>query len=279
MVKTYRVAFVGNIIHTPEFILSHARFNLAGLVSESWQNTESIFHYVTARGLPHRVAENGGMALIDALSELGKLDAVVMCSYGRKVMPEVLSLWRFFNIHYAALPTYKGRHPTFWATVSGETRLGITLHEVVAGIDEGHIVTQRTIDYPLWLTEADGFHELTSHTPDLLNGLAGFLDGTNEGFDNEPGHYFPPVTEADTTIDLHKDDPATVINKVRAQFRYGGALLRAGGLVFRVRALRFIRAEGDTLCGHTEEVEGRVRIGYRPGITIELIDMEPVERG
>src|ERR1700741_1921537 len=41
------------------------------------------------------------------------------------------------NIHHAPLPRYKGMMPTFWQMYHGEKSVGLTIHQMVARVDEG----------------------------------------------------------------------------------------------------------------------------------------------
>ena len=46
------------------------------------------------------------------------------------------------NIHHAPLPHYKGMMPTFWQMYHGEKSVGLTIHYMVAKVDEGEILFQ-----------------------------------------------------------------------------------------------------------------------------------------
>jgi len=46
------------------------------------------------------------------------------------------------NIHHAPLPRYKGMMPTFWQMYHGEKTVGLTIHTMVAKIDEGDALYQ-----------------------------------------------------------------------------------------------------------------------------------------
>jgi len=46
------------------------------------------------------------------------------------------------NIHHAPLPRYKGMMPTFWQMFHGEKAVGLTIHYMVAKIDEGDALFQ-----------------------------------------------------------------------------------------------------------------------------------------
>jgi len=46
------------------------------------------------------------------------------------------------NIHHAPLPRYKGMMPTFWQMYHGEKTVGLTIHYMVARVDEGRTLLQ-----------------------------------------------------------------------------------------------------------------------------------------
>ena len=49
------------------------------------------------------------------------------------------------NKHAALLPKYRGVWPIFWALLNGEDRVGVTIHWMSTGIDEGGIICQKEI--------------------------------------------------------------------------------------------------------------------------------------
>jgi methionyl-tRNA formyltransferase len=50
------------------------------------------------------------------------------------------------NIHHAPLPRYKGMMPTFWQMFHGERKVGVTIHYMVAKIDEGSALLQDSLE-------------------------------------------------------------------------------------------------------------------------------------
>ena len=50
-----------------------------------------------------------------------------------------------FNLHGSLLPKYRGRVPTNWAIINGETETGVTLHAMTTGIDDGDILAQEKV--------------------------------------------------------------------------------------------------------------------------------------
>ena len=50
---------------------------------------------------------------------------------------------RLYNVHFSALPAYRGVYTSIWPILNGEAEAGVTLHEVDAGVDTGPVVAQR----------------------------------------------------------------------------------------------------------------------------------------
>lgn len=53
---------------------------------------------------------------------------------------------RCINIHHAPLPSYKGMMPTFWQLYNGERSVGLTIHYMVPGVDEGDALYQTRLE-------------------------------------------------------------------------------------------------------------------------------------
>lgn len=47
------------------------------------------------------------------------------------------------NIHNSKLPKYRGMMPNFWQMLNGEKAVGITVHRINLGIDDGEILLQK----------------------------------------------------------------------------------------------------------------------------------------
>lgn len=69
----------------------------------------------------------------------------VACPYILK--DHILTLPRLgcINIHHAPLPGYKGMMPTFWQMFHGERSVGVTIHSMVAKVDEGRMLLQDSL--------------------------------------------------------------------------------------------------------------------------------------
>jgi methionyl-tRNA formyltransferase len=83
---------------------------------------------------------------VAALREL-RLDLLVVAAYGQILSPEVLSVPRLggINVHASLLPKYRGAAPVAWAIWKGETRTGVTIIRMTAGLDAGEMLVQESL--------------------------------------------------------------------------------------------------------------------------------------
>src|SRR6185437_12859668 len=66
-----------------------------------------------------------------------------------------------YNMHGSLLPKYRGRVPTNWAVLHGETETGATLHEMAAKPDAGAIIAQTPVPILPDDTAAQVFDKVT----------------------------------------------------------------------------------------------------------------------
>src|SRR5215471_10374830 len=72
-------------------------------------------------------------------------DCTVVSSYNRILNPRILSRGKFVNVHYSALPKYRGRANVNWAILNREAETAITIHAIAPGLDNGNILFQQAI--------------------------------------------------------------------------------------------------------------------------------------
>jgi len=67
--------------------------------------------------------------------------------YRQMLAPALLDIPRngAFNMHGSLLPRYRGRAPTNWAVLNGETETGASLHRMVSRADAGHLIDQQAV--------------------------------------------------------------------------------------------------------------------------------------
>lgn len=81
------------------------------------------------------------------LEEIYKIKDVLFLSleFDRIVDPLKFQSNRLFNIHFSLLPAYKGMYTSALPILLGESRTGVTFHEIDHGIDTGAIIAQTEI--------------------------------------------------------------------------------------------------------------------------------------
>jgi methionyl-tRNA formyltransferase len=137
-----------------------------------------------------------------------------------------------FNLHGSLLPKYRGRAPINWAVLHGESRIGMTLHRMVAAPDAGEIVDQEGVEISPQDTAEQAFRQvlpcgraLIARQIDAL--LAGTAVSTPQ--DEAAASYFGGRKPQDGQIDWTR--PATeIFNLIRAVADpYPGAFTEVAG--------------------------------------------------
>jgi methionyl-tRNA formyltransferase len=71
------------------------------------------------------------------------IDLVVSVFYDKIFKQEFITKCKkIINIHNAPLPRYRGVSPINWALKNNEQKHGVTIHEIIDGIDQGPIISQ-----------------------------------------------------------------------------------------------------------------------------------------
>jgi hypothetical protein len=95
-------------------------------------------------GIPHeKVSELHAVDCIEALDR--HRPDVVLAQVSRRLRPELLARWTFWNKHCSLLPAYAGVWPVFWMLLDGQEELGVTIHEMNEEFDRGPILQQKKI--------------------------------------------------------------------------------------------------------------------------------------
>jgi len=97
------------------------------------------------------------------------------------------------NIHHAPLPRYKGMMPTFWQMFHGEKTVGVTIHSMVAKVDEGAALFQgeqkiepgESLDHLIQRSKRYGAHCMAKVLKQVGAGTA-----CATPFDHSKGSYF-----------------------------------------------------------------------------------------
>ncbi|SAK94812.1 putative formyltransferase [Caballeronia fortuita] len=191
--------------------------------------------------------------------------------YYRHMLPvALLSLARrgAYNMHGSLLPKYRGRVPTNWAVINGETETGATLHEMAEKPDAGAILAQTPVPILPDDTAAQVFDKtVVAAEQTLWRVLPALLAGEAPHLPNDlaAGSYYGGRKPEDGRIDWSQ--PAQrVYNLIRAVAPpYPGAFTDVGAERFIVARARLVPETGAP--GVSPERLGELR-SLPPGLTV-----------
>jgi methionyl-tRNA formyltransferase len=183
--NSYKIVFMG----TPEFAVPALKALMEGPNQVVAVVTQPDRPKGRGRKLipsPIKVlAEKAGIAVLqpekarspEFLSQVLDLapDLLVVAAYGQILPQELLDIPRIMpiNVHGSLLPEYRGAAPIQWAIIQGDTKSGITIMEMDAGMDTGPMLLQKA----LTIGPEETFGELYERMAGLGAGLLQAGDG------------------------------------------------------------------------------------------------------
>lgn len=191
-----------------------------------------------AHGIPvlqfEKIRAQEGTDAIKALSP----DIIVTAAFGQILPQSILDIPHLgcINVHASLLPKYRGAAPIQWAIIKGESRTGVTIMYMDAGLDTGDIISAAEISVSEDMTGGE-LYELLSQTGAEL--LAETLKDIEAGSaarvkqDDGKASYYPPLSKKLGRIDWSR--PAYEIrNLIRALDPVMGTYACAGGDIIKI---------------------------------------------
>ncbi len=102
------------------------------------------------------------MITIDQAQEIEDL-VFISLEFDQLLRPSAFRTSRLYNIHFSALPAYKGMYTSALPILHGAASSGVTLHEIDHGIDTGEIIAQDTFILPDDWTGRDLYFSYMQH--------------------------------------------------------------------------------------------------------------------
>lgn len=153
--------------------------------------------------------------------EVGEIDFAIVAAYAKIIKKEVLDTARlgFVGVHPSMLPKYRGATPIQSVLLNGEKETGVTLYFVDEFVDHGSVIAQEKCpvsDNETYLSLekklADiGGKLLTEVLPELAEGYV-----KAEAQDETMATFTKKFKTEDALVDLGKDNPLSVLRKIRA---------------------------------------------------------------
>jgi methionyl-tRNA formyltransferase len=177
----------------------------------------------------------------DALDALlaQRPDVFVACAYGQIVGTSVLDALPCLVVHPSPVPRWRGAAPVERALMAGETALGVATLRMTAGVDEGPVADERTVEVAV---DADAGEAYRLLAPVAVASLLATLDGLEAGTvrwrpQEGTASYADKITAADRQIDWTRSATA-IAHQVRALSPHIGAVTELLGrrtIVWRAR--------------------------------------------
>ena len=212
------------------------------------------------------------------LAELGA-DAMVVVGYGQIIPQSIIDLPRLgiLNVHASLLPAYRGAAPIQWAIARGETRTGVTIMRIDAGLDTGDSLLR----WETAIGEEENAVELAARLAPagarlLLEALDGVAAGTlaGEKQDSALATYAPILKKEDGRIEWSL--PAReIFNRVRGFQPWPGAYTELRGQRFHIWRATVAGEHGHSPVPGTLSARGRrVYAACGDGQVLELLEVQ-----
>jgi methionyl-tRNA formyltransferase len=104
----------------------------------------SLADFCARNGIAYRATDSGrDPALIDWMQALSP--DLMAVYYSPLIDEAIFSVPRHgsINLHPSLLPLYRGKHPLFWSHLNMDEEIGVTVHFLARGADNGDILLQR----------------------------------------------------------------------------------------------------------------------------------------
>jgi methionyl-tRNA formyltransferase len=95
----------------------------------------------TARALGIPLEQPANVNELDAREQIARArpEVVVVCAFGALVKEPLLSEHELLNVHPSLLPRWRGAAPVERAIMAGDTRTGVSIMRLTAGLDSGPV--------------------------------------------------------------------------------------------------------------------------------------------
>lgn len=235
MTTSKRVVFFGN-----ERLVSGLKHTdtpiLRGLIERGYEVVAIIASHSDARSRTARtlevaeIAKEHDIPLLlpakpgDIETELRELhaDVAILAAYGRIIPQRIIDVFTptgIVNIHPSLLPRHRGSTPIETTILAGDTVAGVSIMQLSAGMDEGPVYAQQSIELTGHETKFDLYERLSTLGAELLftslpDIISGHLQPTAQRIDDVS--YTTPIVKSDGIINPATDSAIMIERHIRA---------------------------------------------------------------
>lgn len=202
-------------------------------------------------------------------------DVMVVVGYGQIIPQSIIDLPRLgiLNVHASLLPKYRGAAPIQWAIANGETRTGVTIMQIDAGLDTGPMAIAEETAIGPEETAPELSERLAAMGARLLVETLAKLPAVTVPQDHSQASLAPILRKEDGRIDWEL--PAGgIANRLRGFTPWPGAFT-----TFRGETLKAIRARAaeemvDATPGTLLPRKRQLLVACGGGTTLELLEVQ-----
>jgi len=205
-------------------------------------------------------------------------DLMVVVGYGQIIPQSIIDIPRYgiLNVHASLLPKYRGAAPIQWALANGESRTGVTIMQIDAGLDTGDMLLKSEVSIGADETAPELSARLAPLGAELLiKTIAEIESGTvrREKQNDEEATYAPILKKEDGRIDWSRTSQQ-IYNRLRGFTPWPGAYTS-----FRQQPLLITwgkLAQAEAVPEATVQIrDRRLFAGCGEGTVFELLEVQP----
>ena len=221
---------------------------------------------------PERVRRPEAVERLRALSP----EAMVVVGYGQIIPQTVIDIppLGILNVHASLLPKYRGAGPVQWAIVRGETRTGVTIMRIDAGLDTGDMLSKVETEIGPEENAMEVGRRLSAMGADLLvETLAALAAGkiVPEKQDDSQATHAPLLKKEDGLIDWSRP-AAEIHNRIRGLQPWPGAYTNFRGQTLHIWKAKLAGAVPDRPPGSILSVKPLVVACG--SLTLEVLELQ-----
>jgi len=118
-----------------------------------------------------------------------------------------------YNFHYALLPNHRGVAPIPWAIIDGDTEVGVSIHAIVPGIDEGAIFGQEVVKVDASTTAGSAYEAVESACCKLFEDFYPFKNMPQPCEQDGPSQYHKKGDLDFSNLEVDWDRPAIDVHR------------------------------------------------------------------
>jgi methionyl-tRNA formyltransferase len=262
------IAYIGTSPVALELLCWHKGFNLTSYLCEKKRLT-SRCEEIASKNKIKILTFDSKEELYNQLEKLMlSIDIFIIYQFDYILPLKFAATNKFFNFHSGSLLTNRGAHPIIRSILNGDKQTELTLHRINEKIDQGLVIG--TFGVAITNDDAVSLKEKTeAGIIPLLEKLLLYLNGMLQPVSISEGQYYKPICEEDYKINLECDTEKTIINKIRSQKQYKGALVEVEGIRYYVISLKKIENLSQTI--NVVKVNDDSIDVYRKDVNFKLI--------